>query len=134
MAVNASREIAWPFHIGPQGGVAFVEDPYLSAVQHLKQLILTNVGERLMRPTYGASVAEYQFENIDDVAASELALRLRAALTDWEPNLVVHKVQPFLDVGEGVMQLSISFTVPPGNAVFTTVVGVGGTMTESTLS
>jgi phage baseplate assembly protein W len=125
---NPSREIDWPFHIGATGGVAVVEDRLLIAYKHLLQLISTRLGERLMQPRYGTVASAYLFESNDPVTATELAIRIRAAINTWAPNVVVVSIKPQTDVNEGQMFLDIAFTIPPSTQTFTTVVGVGGNL------
>jgi len=127
---NASKEMAWPFHIGAHGGVAFVEDPGAVAQQHLVQLVMTRLNERLMLPLYGTVASQYTFENNDDVVAAELSVRLKAAIADWEPGVLIQSVTPaFTNVDDGELIITITFSVPPAPDVFTTVVGMGGNVT-----
>lgn len=127
---NSSRQIAWPFRIGPTGGVDYVEDQYQAATQRLRQLILTNLGERPMRPTYGTPAQSFLFESNSEVVGAELALRLQTAIRQWEPDLRIHSVFPSSNPLTGELTVTVSFSVPPSQRAFTTVVGVGGTLTE----
>jgi phage baseplate assembly protein W len=128
---NQSREISWPFHIGPTGGVAAVEDPAVTAYQHIVQLVMTRLGERLMRPDYGTVASQFVFENNDPVVAAELGLRLQESISRWEPGIQVISVVPStINAASGVMQIEVSFSVPPRSDVHTTFVSVGGNLGE----
>jgi phage baseplate assembly protein W len=127
MALRPSREIAFPFRIGPDGGIAYVEDPYRTALQHLVQLILTRPGERIMLPGFGTEAANLLFDNINEVTGVELAMRVTAAIALWEPAIKIHDIRPSLRaMGEGALTLTIQFSVPPREEILSTVVEVGG--------
>lgn len=129
---NRSRAIAWPFHFGPTGGVAYVDNPEQWAIQRITQLIHTNLGERVMVPSYGTPTKDYLFESNDPTVAAELGLRIQAAISAWEPDITIVSVQPVNEAWEtGTLVLMVSFTVSPSDETFTTVVGMGGTIGAS---
>jgi phage baseplate assembly protein W len=135
MALKPSREIAFPFHIGPDGGIAYVEDTYRTAFQHLIVTLLTTPGERVMVPGFGTPVRDYLFENVDDVVGVELSILVRDAISAWEPGIVLHEVNPrTTSWEEGVLELEILFSVPPRQDVLSTVVDVGGAIGGGDLS
>jgi phage baseplate assembly protein W len=127
MTLRPSREIAFPFHIGSHGGIAYVEDVYKTHLQHIVVTVLTSPGERVMATGFGAPTYEYLFENLDEMDASELSLQVRNAIETWEPAVVLHDVKPIINLGyEGELRIEITFSVPPRQDVLSTVVDVGG--------
>lgn len=133
MADRASREIAFPFHIGPHGGVAYVDDPYRTYFQHIVCTVLTQPGERVMQPEFGTPTMEYLYENIDEASASEVSIRVEQALARWESAIVIHEVTPsFEAIREGSLLLTISFSVPPRREVLSTVVDVAEAVSGGT--
>lgn len=126
---RVSREIAFPFHIGHDGGVAFVSDPYRAAFQHIIVVLLTQPGERVMLPEFGAPTGEYLFENLDESLAAEVSLRISQALSRWEGGVKIHDVSPRLDsLSEGALIVEINFSVPPRQDVLSTTIDVGGAL------
>lgn len=129
MADRPSKEIAFPFHIGPHGGVAFVDDPYRIYFQHIVATVLTQPGERVMLPEYGTPTMGFLYENIEGGNAAEISLRIQQALGRWEPAVVIHEVTPsFNERQEGALVLTIEFSVPPRQEVLSTVVDVAGAL------
>lgn len=133
MTVRPSRTIAFPFRIGPHGGVAYVEDVQREHFQRILVALLTQPGERLMVPEFGTPTWAYLFENLDDSNAAEIAMRVQQALIRWVPEVVIHEVTPSLEaLAEGELLLTVSFSVPPRQDVLTTTVDVGGALTGGT--
>lgn len=129
--LKPSREIAFPFRIGPDGGVAYVEDPYRAYFQHIVVVVLTSLQERLMLPEFGTTTRSYLFENIDDLTGAELALEVEEALRRWETAIVIERVSPILgEVESGSLGLQIEFSVPPRRETQVTVIDVGGAVLE----
>lgn len=133
MTIQPSREIAFPFHIGQDGGIAFVEDPLRAAFQHVVVALLTSPGERVMLPTFGSTTQSYVFENLDEGTAVEIALMVQQALNAWVPEVRILDVAPAMDdVNDGALLLQITYSVPPREDPMTTVVDVGGAIAGGT--
>lgn len=129
MTVRPSREIAFPFHIGPDGGIAYVEDTYRTYLQHIIVTLLTSPGERVMVPEFGTPTREYLFENIDELTGAELSVLVQGAIGRWEPSVVINSILPRMDhAADGRLLLEIEFSVPPQDEVRTTVVDVTGAL------
>lgn len=71
----------------------------VSVRQSIKNLILTNYGERLFQPTIGSNVNRSLFEPNDNVLAEDLRYHIAKTIEDFEPRAQVQiiDVQPFLD-------------------------------------
>jgi phage baseplate assembly protein W len=71
----------------------------VSVRQSIKNLILTNYGERLFQPTIGSNVNRSLFEPNDDVLAEDLRYHIEKTIVDFEPRARVQiiDVQPFPD-------------------------------------
>lgn len=50
-------------------------------------VLRTALGERVMRPTFGAGVDEYVFQNNSPVVRADLAAAAKDALVKWEPRI-----------------------------------------------
>jgi phage baseplate assembly protein W len=108
-------EIAQPFNIDETGEVAFDNDPYLWARNHVLSLLLTSPGERVMRPTYGAGIRSFVWENNDPFVEQQLIVSIRAALSDLEPNVKVADIKIVPQPPDwGTVEIRMAITV--GNA------------------
>lgn len=129
---SLSRQIVVPFQIGPHGGIAFTESPAQQAVQRIATIIRTRLGERVMLPEFGSSANDFVWENVDEITAAELALRISDAVRMWETGVILRSVTPLMhDPQSGSLTLDVKFSVPPQEEVFSTLIEVGGTMTET---
>ncbi len=58
----------------------------------LIHLLLTNKGERLYLPDYGANLRQYLFEPNDSVVQTKIKEEIQAAVTKYIPNLQVDEI------------------------------------------
>lgn len=63
-----------------------------SVKQSLRNLILTNLGERLFQPTVGSDVLKALFEPNDIVTAQNLSFFIRNTITQNEPRVILNDV------------------------------------------
>jgi phage baseplate assembly protein W len=128
-----SWEMAQPFNIDGTGEVAFDTDPVKWAINHILALLLTNPGERVMRPTYGVGIFNLVWENDNPVVEANVVTAINMGLSQYEPNITVidceFTQQPMY---EGVINLVIHFTVGNAPSVYTTAVTMSGSGVEIT--
>lgn len=128
-----ATELQAPFGLTPSGAVAVVTAPGDQVQQHLKCLVSTAPGERVMRPTYGVPLAS----NIFGLSAQEVgplvAADVRQAIQQWEPNVSLQDVQLMTsDTSEGMVAVNVDYS--PGavatasSVTSTATVLVGGTV------
>lgn len=79
---------AFPFRIDPDtGGVARSKGDS-KLCENIRQLLLTNVGERLMLREYGGGVRQLLHENINDGVLAVAKHQLTRALLRFEPRVL----------------------------------------------
>ena len=115
-----NREIATPFRIGQDGGVAYVTSDKDRASQHINAIATTNHNERVMRPGYGADIASQLFEPADPLMMREIVENVREAVTTFEPQVTLLSVTalPSESSPEEVV-VNINYSVPFATGVFT---------------
>lgn len=130
-------EIAVPFRLSPDGGIEVVRDANRQIDQHVRSLIATMPGERVMLTRYGTPTLGLLFEPIDEVAA-ELATDITLALQTWEPGITVQEVTPVQDTGQlGISKVDVRYQrVTPGSGLIqrttnTATIKVGGKVAEA---
>lgn len=133
------KEIAVPFAVTDEGGIATVEDPDRQIASHVRVLVGTTPGERVMLPTYGVPLASLLFAPDSDLVEEEIRDLVVAALATWEGGVFVSKVTPqyALD-GYGEATVNVDFTrteaasSPDGIArnVNTVTISAAGDVTE----
>jgi phage baseplate assembly protein W len=56
-------------------------------------IIKTALGERIMRPKFGAGVDDFVFQSNSVVNRSKLAIAVKSALLEWEPRIDLDEVR-----------------------------------------
>lgn len=129
----SSWEMAQPFNIAATGAVAFDTDPVRWATNHILALLLTNPGERVMRPTYGVGIFGMVWENDNPVVEATIISAINMGLSMYEPNITVVEASFAQEPQyEGIMHLVIHFTVGNSPTTYTTAVNLSGTGVEIT--
>lgn len=75
-------QIDFPFHPGPLGGTAPVDDD-THIRQLIEQVLFTAPGERVMRPTFGSGIQRLLFGPISDPVVSAAHMAVQGALQQW---------------------------------------------------
>ena len=132
-------EISIPFRIADDGGVAFEDNPDKQIAQHVRALVGTEPGERVMLPTYGVPLKGHLFDPDDEIAEQEIAQAVIDGLGSFEPGVVVRSIAPVPTVdGDGIAQVEVQFvrSEAPGSdaslarSINTAEIRVGGEVRE----
>ena len=105
--------LAFPF--GPAGDgrsatVRYGSDAHVR--QMLELLILTMVGERVMRPDFGSPVRQMLFGAGEGPVAIGLAATLEATITQWLGHVLdLHELEVDFAEGEAVLEIKVSYSV-----------------------
>lgn len=127
-----SSEVKIPFGLNEFGSVATVTDPNVQAMQHVKSIVATNPGERVMMSEYGIPLRAYLFEPDPTAVTAKIYTDVLTQMADWEPSVNLLSVEPVVDdVSLGIVDLDVNFSINPSDdsAISTAVVSVGGTVT-----
>lgn len=132
-------EIAIPFSLASDGTIAVETDPDRQIDQHVKALIGTQPGERVMLPEYGVAVANLLFEPGSAFIAQQISTAVKAAFAAYEPGVVLRQATPVPDPSQvSLASIEVDYvrresaTSPSSiaNHTNTAVVAVGGTVSE----
>lgn len=72
-------------YLAKASGIALVRD-------HVRQLLLTEQGERLMLPRYGTPLRKYLFENINDDIINGIKEDIRESIARYAKNVTIKKL------------------------------------------
>lgn len=124
-----------PFEFDPSGRTAKVEGEYPVLATYLRTLLLTRIGERVMRPTYGAEVAGALFEPMGPNFRAELEADIRDAVISWEPDAEVTNLR--LTEDETTLKVDLEFRARSNLSGESSTISVeidrGGTVQETLL-
>jgi phage baseplate assembly protein W len=106
--------MAFPFRIGDRGVATSARAEHVR--QQIEQVLLTNPGERVFRPDFGAGMGALVFEPNTSVLAELTRKRLLASLTEAlrgevDPKTLQVDVQPDLQGGGETLRVTVSYTL-----------------------
>jgi len=106
---------AFPPTIDPQGGVALTRSGN-EIEQAICIILLTPLGQRVMRPTFGCRIHELVFAPNNSTTAAQAIRYVEEALAMWEPRIQVTEVTATVDPHEdGRMLIHINYFIKSTN-------------------
>ena len=85
------RGVSFPPRVGEDGRVAWSTGDE-NIRDAIRVILLTEPGERLMRPDFGAGLGRYLFEPNTVTTRRAIEESIKRALADWEPRIIVQSV------------------------------------------
>jgi phage baseplate assembly protein W len=102
------KGISMPFRKGKTGLPASFEDDELIA-DSLRTIIMTPVGQRVMRPSFGCNAVLYVFSNVDEVMQAKVRQEVLRAIQANEPRVQVTKIATTVD--DDIVYVDIEYLV-----------------------
>jgi phage baseplate assembly protein W len=133
MAVISNKSflgIGWSFPVAETAGQTAMAQYEEDVRQAILIVLLTNPGERVMRPTFGAGLNEFLFEPINSTTMATIGQRVEDSLIDWEPRIDVISVSVTPDSkNNATLSIDIQYRVRAtnnvGNLVYPFYLGEG---------
>lgn len=114
--------VGWkfPIKVNARGGLSWSSGP--DRIRDAIWIVLaTAMGERVMRPTFGAGAETHVFDPNGGAARTRLAADIREALARWEPRITVVGI----DVRQGDepsrVDVAVDYTIRTTNELFNLV-------------
>jgi uncharacterized protein len=82
-----------------------------SVRQAFKNLILTNIGEKLFNPFFGSNVTANLFENFDIFLVENLTRIINLAAAQFEPRVVIQNISILPDQDYNTFSINIVFSL-----------------------
>lgn len=89
---DKSVGVSLPFTLGNNGFFAVTYTTKEQIKSNLKNLILTNRGERLMQPEFGCNLRQAIFEQIGPETYSYIRSEIENSIQRWLPYIIVNDV------------------------------------------
>ena len=100
------------------GAYGLHKDLESMAEQNLKMVILTNPGERIMQPDFGAGVRRLLFEPATPNTVIEIRSRVEQQVSKYLPYIDLLELQAYIpELDETSLVLVIRYTIPAANIV-----------------
>ena len=83
---------------------------------NIRNLLLTNKGERVGQPTFGADIMKVLFEQMGDELINQVESSISEAMAEWLPHVTVSKlnVEPDeVEINQLNIELEFSLTMNP---------------------
>src|SRR4051794_32923902 len=114
------RGCAFPVTTDAGGGIVLAE--YEEDIRQAIRIILdTDLGERVMRPDFGAGLRELLFEPINTQTVALARYRVQQALILWEPRIDSIEVKVTADPPLGRLNISMRYRVRTTNTFYNLV-------------
>lgn len=81
-----------------------------SVKRSIKNILLTNRGERFFNPTFGSDINDILFENISPVTESLLREYIETAISNNEPRCKLHEVLVYATEDDNAYSVTIVFS------------------------
>ena len=116
MAQQRFINIQFPFQDDPDGKfLKMNNDPKKAIKADLVHLLLTNRGERLYMPDFGANLRQYLFEQNDEPSYTGIRNEINNAIRKFIPNLTVTELTTTpSETNRHAVVVKIDYTVTTG--------------------
>jgi phage baseplate assembly protein W len=81
----------YPIRETPNGYLPPITDMNV-LMADLKQLILTNPGERVMMPEFGTPLSSFLFDQNDQNTYQDIKLAINKSISTWDPRIIVQSI------------------------------------------
>ncbi len=78
--------------------------------QSLVQIVMTNRGERIMRPTFGTNTLAFLFDSTD-VLQGRVREQIGQSIADFEPRVRVVSIDVLIKDNENLVEVTITYIV-----------------------
>ena len=117
--------IGWPLLPVPVGGTLRYPTLEESIKQHIKVVLLTRPGERLMRPRFGAGLSRFLHEPNTLATRQDIQGAVLTALDQWEQRIVLDRVEVWEDTeAPEAVRIEIAYRIKRTGAHATTTVRI----------
>ena len=109
--LQPSRAVGFGF---PLNGDAVFVPTYTTREQtkaNLLNYLLTNKGERVFRPNFGANLRALLFENIIDASIDDLESRIQNDISFFFPNVIVKELQFNNDPDRNEINFTLTYEI-----------------------
>ena len=100
--------ISLPFSFNASGGVSYTQDEKKIWQDRVLLTVMTTLGERVMRPSYGTLISSATFE-INSLAMELIKQEITTAFSKWLPSLTLTDVLGSIDPVDDNLNINILY-------------------------
>jgi len=110
MTLESGKHLAFPFRVANDGKTAQVQTLEQHIKDELIQLILTNIGERLFLPEFGAGVRRLVFRGIDETTSGMTKAVISQSISTWLGHRITLQ-NLIVDIQNETIQVTIEYRI-----------------------
>ena len=113
---NTYVGLSFPLRAGNNQDFAMTKNSLEQARHNLKNLLLTQVGERVGQPLFGSRLRELVFEQIDSDLPGKIEDEVKRSVETWLPYINIEEVNTLTDDGDNskiFVEIKFSTTINP---------------------
>lgn len=103
-----SKAISLPFSINEVGGISYTTDAAKVWQDRVTLVVMTNLNERVMNPTFGSNIGLSVFQNVND-AMTLIQQSVSLAFSRWLTPLTLLSVSGYIDPVDSRLVLEINY-------------------------
>lgn len=109
------RGWAFPVRFSDGSHTAELSEEETDVRESLIILLKTSLGERVMRPEYGANMENMLFESVNVTTATMITNRLKRAILFHEPRVKAKNIDLVPDLKNGRLEVTVEYTITATN-------------------
>ena len=108
---QAFRDISMSFQSNPLTNDLIALRNENAIARSLRNIVLTNPGEKFFNPTFGSRVSKSLFDNIDSISAVVIRDEIENSIRNYEPKVDLISVNVNPNEDEGCFEVTIQYTI-----------------------
>ena len=108
---KAFKDISMSFQVNPLTYDLIATKNETAIARSIRNLILTNQGERFFNNNLGSRVNGLLFENLDDITASSVKDEIKNVIDNYEPRVELISVNSSPDYDNGELNITIRYYI-----------------------
>ena len=132
---RTSVGLSFPLRADILNNFAMTRNSLQQARFNLQNLLLTNIGERVMQPSFGCKLLEVCFEQQDNTLPNKIDTVVRDAVDNWLPYIGISNVETLTndgDKGQVFVKVSFSTSLDPATTEQITIDAKNATVAQNT--
>lgn len=115
---SVSKAISLPFNFNEYGALETTEDPAKIWQDRVVIAVMTGLGERVMRPTFGSDAGKSVGENVNDAMAI-VRQSIEVAFGRWLKDLTLISVDGYIDPYDSYLVAQVKYNYRAQNLIQT---------------
>ena len=105
------KDVSMSFQKNPLTNDLIVQKDANAIAQSVKNLVLTDPGERFFNPDLGTGISQSLFENIDVISASQIQVYVENTIRNYEPRVRLQEVVILPNYNDGLFNVTVKYEI-----------------------